>query len=346
MSAFPNSMFDVRCLLPVRKHFDVSLFISRILLSAFLFTQTASSQTLSLPPRPADAPSGSAFAQSISSLDLTNREEKIYEQIARGNVPEFLRKLSPIQVQFVHDTKTNSATYFVTPDYLAIGSDDDYFLTPLSPITAQKIADLLHCSLPTRKTVDDIYSAAAVKLAPSPIPPSPAMATVPVFIQHNQTVREQRKQQLAGHPLGALVAGHKKDVVISNRLAEKSGRVAIYGWHKLDGKPIQPLTIVHQDTYADYSHGIRLVQLSMLVDGAPQTIPQVLANPGLATLLSDEGPILNPKYPRVALSNPINTNATAHTNLGQIPVSPRSAPTARPIPAWGNAPGNESKKIN
>jgi hypothetical protein len=275
-----------------------------VLSATLAFAQALRAQTLSLPPRPTDAPSGTAFAQSIATLEPAEREQKIIEQVTNGNVPEFLRKLSPINLEIAHDGKTNSTTYYVTPDYLAVGSDDDYFLTPLSPIAAQKIADALHCSLPTRKMVDEIYSNAAVKLAPSPIPPSPAMGTVPFFIRHNQTVSEQRRNELAAHPLGALVAGHKKDVVISNRLTEKSGRVSIYGWHKLDGKPIQPLTIVHKDTYADYSHGIRLVQLSMLVNDETRSIPEVLADPKLCELLSEEGPMLNPRYPLVAQSTP------------------------------------------
>src|SRR5947209_6439549 len=102
-------------------------------------SQSAFSQTLPLPPRPADAMPGGEFAQSIAPLEVVQREEKIYEQITRGNVPEFLRKLSPIHAQIVLDGKTNAATYFVTPDYLAIGSDGDYFLAPLTPIMAQKV---------------------------------------------------------------------------------------------------------------------------------------------------------------------------------------------------------------
>ena len=40
----------------------------------------------------------------------------------------------------------------------------------------------------------------------------------------------------------------------------------------------------------DYSHGIRLVQQRMMVNGATTTVAQVLADPKLAGLLSDEGP--------------------------------------------------------
>ena len=119
---------------------------------------------------------------------------------------------------------TNSATFYATPDYLAVGSDEDYFLIPISPNTAQRIADALGCSLPTPKMVDEIYAAAEVKLAPAPIPPTPAMTTVPVFSNHNAIVRAQRAEQLQAHPLGALVAGHQKDVVISAKLAVGPGQ--------------------------------------------------------------------------------------------------------------------------
>lgn len=274
-----------------------------------LLCQSAYSQMLDLPPRPTNAISGSEFAKSIASLERPEREEKIYAQIALGNVPDFLRKLAPIHVEEVQNEKTNSVTYYVTPDYLAVGSDDDYFLTPLTPGMAQKVADLFHCSLPTRKMVNDIYSAATVKLIPSPIPPTSAMTSVPIFIEHNLTVANQRKEQLPQHPLGALVAGHKKDVVISKKLLASPGKVAIYGWHKPDGKPIQPLYAGHADTWADYSHGIRLVQLSLTVNGVSQTIPEVLADPTLASLLSDEGPILNSKYPTTSQSAAISKDA-------------------------------------
>ncbi len=287
------------------------------LFAFLLFSATLAAQTLPLPPRATNAPAGREFAQSITELDQTGREQRIYEQVASGNVPDFLRKLVPISVEAVSDGKTNRATYFVTPDYLAVGSDEDYFLTPLSPGMAQQIANLLGCTLPTRKMVDDIYSAAAVKLTPSPIAPSPAMATMPVFVQHNSTVREQRREQLAAHPLGALVAGHKKDVVITKKLLASPGKVVIYGWHKPDGKPIQPLYTGHADFYADYSHGIRLVQLRLTLNGESRTVPEVLADANLAPLLSDEGPLDNIRYPLHSQStaeHPASQSSTPRTN--------------------------------
>ncbi len=207
-----------------------------------------------------------------------------------GNVPPFLRALVPVTVA-IGATK---ATYFVTPDYFAIGSDDDFFLTPLTPGTAQNIADLAGCCLPTPKMVDDIYGAATVKLTPEPIPPSPAMTTVPVFLRHNEMVRLQRKDR--GKPLRLLAAGHKKDIVIANAVFAKEGKVAIYGWHKRDGRPIQPLYTGHTSNWVDYSHGIRLIRRRMTVNGQDKTIDEVLADPKLAPLLSNEGVTRRSRY--------------------------------------------------
>jgi hypothetical protein len=283
-------------------------------------------QTLLLPERSTNALGGSEFAKRVESLELSQREGQIFEQITSGNVPNFLRKLCAVTVTNKADGKT-AATFHVAPDYLAVGSDEDYFLAPISPHTAQRIADVLGCTLPTRKIVNDIYAAAAVKLQPAPILPSPAMTSMPVFAQHNVIVRTQRLARVKEHPLGALVAGHKKDVVISARLAAAPGKVAIYGWHQTNGIPIQPLYTGHTAAWVDYSHGIRLVQQSAIVDGATRTVGEVLADPTLAPLFSDEGPIAASRYPTNEVSllagktdssppaGPTNTGARGFTGF-------------------------------
>jgi hypothetical protein len=234
---------------------------------------------------------GAALLETLLSLPTNQREEAIAKAITAGDIPPFLLNFKTIHsVAKDSDDVEHQAIYQVAPDYLSIGNDQDFVRIPLTPVTAQKIADHFDCVLPTRKLVDDIYSAADVKLEPRPLTEQrEALAT---FMQHNKIIEEQRKD----HPLGELIGGIKKDVVITNRLKEKPARVAIYGWHKLDGKPIQPLTIVHGQNYVDYSHGIRLVKRQMTVDGKPMTVEQVLADPKLCILLSDEGPI-TVRYP-------------------------------------------------
>ena len=104
---------------------------------------------------------------------------------------------------------------------------------------------------------------------------------------HHRGIEAQRR----GCEPGALVAGTKKDLVQTPRLARRPGHVAIYGWHRPDGRAIQPLYCGHVDHYLDYSHGLRLVWGRIRVDGHEVAIGTALASPNLAPLLSDEGTI-------------------------------------------------------
>lgn len=128
----------------------------------------------------------------------------------------------------------------------------------MTPQAAGRIAERLGMSLPTPPIVDAIWAAAPVKLEPAPIEPGPEMTTVPVFVAHTDSIRAQRRT--VSEPMGTLTAGHKKDVVDTPELTSNPGRVAIYGWHRRDGAPIQPLYLGHTDRWVDYSHGIRLVR--------------------------------------------------------------------------------------
>ena len=73
--------------------------------------------------------------------------------------------------------------------------------------------------------------------------------------------------------------------------------VCIYGWTQLNGKPIQPLYCHHAASYADYSHGVRLIDSTITVDGVPMALATLLQDPVLSAILSDEGPIPSPRIP-------------------------------------------------
>ncbi|KAF0170595.1 MAG: hypothetical protein FD161_4575 [Limisphaerales bacterium] len=234
----------------------------------------------------------------MKALERPAREERIVAEVLRGNVPDFLRRLVPVTLTNVVEGATHRVTVLVAPDYLAVGSDVDYFLAPLTPAAARRIADVTGCLLPTRKLVEAIHAAAPLKLAPQPIPPSKEMVTVPVFARHNELVWEQRKAALAAHPLGTLVAGDKKDVVLTPQLAAKPGKVAIYGWHRANGVAIQPLYLGHADSWVDYSHGIRLVHQTAKLDGTNKAVAEILADAKLNVLLSDEGIVWCPGFSR------------------------------------------------
>jgi len=193
--------------------------IISFLLLIFTF-QGLNAQTLKLKPRKADALTGSAFAKSISdsTLSLEQREEIIFKEIKNGNIPNFLRKLSEVVDSIKIDNRIVQITYYTLPDYFCIGSDDDYFYIQMTPILAQKVADLTKCSLPTKKMVDNIYKSVVIKLRPQPIPPTKAMTTLPIFIAHNDSVGIQLKPYLVKHSKSELTAGNKKDIIISNKI--------------------------------------------------------------------------------------------------------------------------------
>jgi hypothetical protein len=246
-----------------------------------------------IPKRPADAIGGSAFIKAIETLSREQREEAIATEIIRGNFPDFLRSFKRIELTSKDASGPKmSAVVEVMPDYLAIGSNEDFVRVPMNPRTACRIAEALGCSLPTRKIVDAVHANAAIKLEPRPL--TEAREATATFVRHHQMIEEQRRTASAA--LGDLISGIKKDLVLSNRLEEKPNRVAIYGWHKLNGKPIQALNVSHVDWYVDYSHGARLIKRWIEIDGKPRDLRTALNSEKWSPLLSDEGPIRRIDY--------------------------------------------------
>lgn len=252
------------------------------------------------PPTPSGAETGSEFIQRTATLDPSQREQAILKEILSGNVPDFLRTLKEVKVKMkLSDGKEHTVAYKVLPDYLAIGTNADFIRIPMSPIAAQAIASKFGCMLPTTKMVDDIYKQAQTQLNPQPMsggkyPNWQARMTRNEFYSEHQKLVEKQRTQ-SGHQLGDLIAGHKKDVVISNFLDSHPKNVVIYGWHDKSngGKPIQGYGWGHENAYADYSHGIRLISQTMTLDGREVAASEVLKDPTLSRLLSNEGPVKN-----------------------------------------------------
>jgi hypothetical protein len=246
------------------------------------------SLTTSIPARAADAPGGHEFARSLRGLNDDQREAAIQRELRAGNIPAFLRRLVPVRLEALDGGVASPVVIICTaPDYLAIGSDADFLLMPMRLATALSVASGFGFTLPTPRMVDAIYSQAAVHLSPQPLPAGSAMRSTDYSVHHNDLIDQQR-ESLGAH-LGALIAGDKKDLVLSNRLRTHPDRVAIYGWHSENGRPIQPLSTVHGWRYADYSHGVRWVSTQLFVDGRRQSIFSSLKDEGLARILSNEG---------------------------------------------------------
>lgn len=235
--------------------------------------------------------SGTEFYHAAFAMNWRERDSFAIKEILGGDVPSFLTIFQPIHVS-IKDSLTGrviNAVYYVAPDYLSIGTDADWARINITPLAAQKIADSFSCFLPTRKMVDDIYRAAKIKL--EPVPMYAFRDSTPTMWHHHLIIEGQRKGRKG------LIAGIQKDVVISGKISRdaKPDRVAIYGWHKLDGYPIQPLYTGHIYWWVDYSQAIRLVYRKIKVNtgkggtgGKWMDYIDVLKDPLLQKILCDE----------------------------------------------------------
>jgi len=245
--------------------------------------------TRDIPRRRSNAATGSAFFATLGNLSGTERDNQVIAELARGNVPNFLRDLQP--VTFTGQDSRGAAaeiTICVTPDYLAVGSDKDYVRAPMGLPAASYIAGAFDMILPTPHMVDAIYAQADVHLNPAPMQAGPQMTSTAYLLRHNATIQDQL------HGRTGLIAGQKKDVVMASRMASNPGKVAIYGWHRSNTSPIQPVSTVHQASYADYSHGIRLISRTAFLNGRPVDIDDLLTSGRYAYLLNSDGPLPAP----------------------------------------------------
>jgi hypothetical protein len=229
---------------------------------------------------------GSEFARRYASAPRAERERAAVELAKQGKHVAW--PLLPIDLP--------RGRIFVSTDYFAIGTLDDYVRMPLGGDLAQEVADALGLLLPTKLMVDLVWRGATQRLSPQPWGPpyDASMYSMTRIVEHNARIEEQR-----GAPSGVL-AGHKKDVVLTNLLEGRADRVAIYGWHRADGTPIQgprPNATAHELTYSDYSHGIRFVSPTMVLDGESCSVLDVLRDPKRCALLSDEGALRVLRYP-------------------------------------------------
>lgn len=226
---------------------------------------------------------GTSFYEKSTTYNWKHRDSFFVTSFLRGHVPDFLFRFRPITIKH-RDSLDNSHTirFYCSPDYLSIGSNDDWARVPLTPIAAQVIADSLGCFLPTPKMVDLIYQQSQIKLAPVPMYAF-RDSTITMW-QHHLIIEGQRKRKTG------LISGIKKDIVICSEhaLKGKVDRVAIYGWHTLDAKPIQPLYTGHVNWYVDYSHGARMIYRKIKVNGKWMDYTAFFGNPLLSKALSDE----------------------------------------------------------
>ena len=230
------------------------------------------------------AKNGAAFYKQAATMQWKQRDSLVIIWWEEKHYPVWLQKFSRITINGVDavSSKDVRINAYVSQDYFSLGNSNEWARICLTPMAAAIIAKSWHCVLPTTKIVDDIYHQSKVRL--DPVPMFAFRDSTPTMWHHHLIIEGQRK----GKP--GLIAGIKKDVVQTPKLKEqgKENKVAIYGWHKLDGKPIQPLYTGHINWYVDYSHGIRLLYETIYVNGKRMLFSNAIKDEGLHHLLCNE----------------------------------------------------------
>lgn len=246
--------------------------------------------------KPAATMTGDNFIRRADTTDFWTLEDRIVEAVTSGQVPDALRHFrkitftTPVVDSVEILRRRHKVEIWVLPDYVAIGTNDDYVRMPMGPLAAQRIADALDCTLPTTYLVDRIAEASEGHIDIFPFRPLGSRNCQPIVFQDsNNAINALFKAH--GYHFGQFISGLKKDIVITYKimtLTEYDRNVAIYGWHHPDGRAQQPLFVRHGNFYVDYSHGVRLIYNKVKIDGVEYNIREILESPELYRLLSDE----------------------------------------------------------
>jgi hypothetical protein len=172
--------------------------------------------------------------------------------------------------------------YYVAPDYLSLGTDDDWARIPLTPMAAQVIADRFSCFLPTRKMVNDIYTQAKVKLAPVPMY---AFRDSSVTMWQHHLIIEGTTQgnERIDRRYQKRCCSLRKNLARSQTRPRSNLWMAQTGWQS-----DTTLYTGHINWWVDYSHGIRLIYKTIWVNGTAMDYTDVLKHPVYSKLLCDE----------------------------------------------------------
>lgn len=167
---------------------------------------------------------------------------------------------------------------------------DDY-LAPMPVLQAQPALDELEAIFPTRKIVEKVHAAAPVKLpfrAMNPDVEGVGRASAEMIRRH-QALTERDRAGRAG-----LASGHQKDYVLAKTMP--AGKCVIYGGRYASGALVQPLSSIHGASYFDYSHGTRAVSKWATLDGREASLEDILRDPAVAGIVSDEGTLSRTRY--------------------------------------------------
>lgn len=252
----------------------------------------AAVNTTAPPSSPAPPPNGTL------STSLATREQQILEAIAGGDgIIEW--------VPITSSANGHTATILVTRRPVAIQMGGGKLIVSASFRTAQKIADMLGASMLTSKVSDLMWQQAQTRLQPTNRPwvTDGSMGNTARMFEQSAYL-----EQRAGGSTG-ITGNEGKDWILTKRFwtgpdtpeGTKSSRhnSSNYGWYLSPSSTavIQSNGMAHDKNHADYSQLLRFMQSTVIVDGSPMQMQQVLSDPVLSALVSDEGPLPATRHP-------------------------------------------------
>ncbi len=172
-----------------------------------------------------------------------------------NDLPDHLRIFVPVRALHA-DCPGYELTFYVMPDFVSIGGEDDMLRLALTASAGQDVATRFGCLLPTARMGALIYLAEGAQLIEySSYPKSEEGRFISTaFIQrHHDDIR--REHARLGHTLGRLTAGHKKEVIMPDRSGaaiESQGTWYWGGLKKFDGElsdtgDTRALTVAHPE---------------------------------------------------------------------------------------------------
>lgn len=277
------------------------------------------------------------FDLEIGKVPASLRDSTILNHDAARHVPSWIgvRPWRPVRIVETIDGVPRELRIYVAPDFYAIGDDDTFRRVPTTPRAAQMIATRWRSILPSRKLARAIYQSADVRIPMATFPPGPDMTSPTKWREDDQRVAARVPDQRVRLLGGALLAGHRKDIVIGPAL--DGSKVAIFGGARTAPDPKanpadpwawQPYSTVHGAEYSDHSHGVRLILDRGFLDGVEVPLVDVFTHPTLHRLVSDQGPF-RPVFPNAGTSGGLTPAGNLPTGGGgPVPSSPSPAPIA------------------
>lgn len=233
--------------------------------------------------------SGSTPTSFIEGLDAATYGDAVMRAFVGGDAPESFGQYVPVEVR----SRGMVGVFWAAPWHLAVGTDSSSFHAPLSASDAQRLCDRLGQSLPTRRMVDAIRSAAGAMRLPFRAF-AEARSSLATYLASSEAIERDRAGRVG------LLYGYAKDYVVTNHLRGYRGNIAIYGGVDGTGNVIQGLNFQsHNLGYVDYSQKPRLIGSIVTVDGSEVALSEALTRPETAHLFSDEGviPVDLQRYP-------------------------------------------------